>query len=92
MSAAHAAAVAAAMNAIKASGAIVQVEPEDFRRLVLNQAEPLVVVSETTFFGTRYKYLAPYKGLVFFAKSREPLMLGGRAEVIRARAIWVPNV
>jgi hypothetical protein len=91
MSAAHAAAVAAAMNAIKASGAIVQVDAEDFQRLVSRQDEPLVVMSESTFFGTRYKYLTAYKGLIFHAKSREPLRLGGRAEVVRAKSIWVPN-
>jgi len=91
MSAAHAAAAAAAINAIKASGAIVQVGPDDFQRLVMKLEDPLVVVSESSFFGTRYKYLTAYKGLVFYAKSREPLKLGGRAEVVRANGIWVPS-
>jgi hypothetical protein len=91
MTAAHAAAAAAAMNAIKASGAIVQVAPEDFQRLVMRLDDPLVVVSESTFFGARYKYLTAYKGLVFYTKSREPLSVGGRAELIRAKRIWIPS-
>jgi hypothetical protein len=91
MTAAHAAAAAAAMNAIKASGAIVQVAPEDFQRLVMRLDDPLVVVNESSFFGTRYKYLTAYKGLVFYTKSREPLSVGGRAELIRAKRIWIPT-
>jgi hypothetical protein len=90
MGAAHAAA-AAAINAIKASGAIVQVAPEDFQRLVMRLDDPLVVVNESSFFGTRYKYLTAYKGLVFYTKSREPLSVGGRAELIRAQRIWIPT-
>jgi hypothetical protein len=91
MGAGYAAAAAAAMNAIKASGAIVQVEPDVFQRFVLQMEEPLVVMSETSFFGTRYKYLTGYKGMVFYAQSREPLRLGGRAELVRAKRIWVPS-
>jgi hypothetical protein len=86
--AAHAAAIA---NAIKASGAIVRLEPEDFQRLVGRMEQPLVVVSRTSFFGERYQYLVGYKGLVLHTKARAPLMLPGRSEIISARTIWIPG-
>jgi hypothetical protein len=88
----RAAAYAAAMaQAIKASGALVRLQPEDFVRLLNKQEEPLVVVARGALFRPRWQYLMPYKGLVFFTGSPEPVPLPGRAEIIEARRIWVPN-
>jgi hypothetical protein len=78
-------AAAAAIQALKASGAIVRLEANDFEMLVARQQEPLVVQTESSFFGKRYQYLTAYKGLVFHTKSSEPLMLSGRAEIIQQR-------
>jgi hypothetical protein len=86
--AAYAAAIA---QAIKASGALVRLEPEDFVRLLNKQEEPLVVVARGGLFQPRWQYLMPYKGLVCFTGSAEPVSLPGRAEVIEARKIWIPN-
>lgn len=86
-----AAAAAAIAQAIKASGAIVRVDQPTFERLVARVDDPLVVTSQLRFFGTRYVYLTAYKGLIFYAKSKVPLRLPGRAEVIAAGAIWVPR-
>jgi len=86
-----AAAAAALAQAVKASGAIVRVEPADFE-IILNKAtEPLIVCCEGGFLSPKYKYLTSYKGLAFFAKSPAPLSLPGDAEVIRARKIWIPG-
>jgi ABC-type branched-subunit amino acid transport system substrate-binding protein len=90
MSAATAAAHAAA-QAIKASGTIVQVEPEDFRRILERSESPLVVVAPAGFFSSGFRYLTSYKGLAFFAKSDEQISLPPRTEVIQARKIWVPE-
>jgi hypothetical protein len=79
-------------NAVKAMGGIVQLEPEDFQRLVLRLEDPLVVTSERSLFGTRYQYVTGHRGLVFYAKSREPLRLGGRAEIIQAKRISMPSL
>ncbi len=79
-------------NAVKAMGGIVQLEPEDFQRLVMRLEEPLVVTAERSLFGTRYQYVTGHRGLVFYAKSREPLRLGGRAEIIRAKRISMPSL
>jgi len=87
------AAVAAAViaQAVKASGAIVRVAPNDFLT-VLNKMEwPLVVAAEGKFLKTTYKYLTSYKGLVFFTKSHEPLPLPSRIELVPAKRIWIPN-
>ena len=85
------AAAAAAAKAIKASGALVQLAPDDFQRLLWSVEQPLVVAAESWAFGKQHRYLFGHRGLVFFTKSREPLQLGGRAEVIRAKRIWVPS-
>jgi len=91
MSAGGAAAAAAIAQAIKASGAIVRVSPEDFNRILMRADKPLVVVARGGFFKPNYQYLTSYKGLCFFTRSVEQLSLPGSAEVISAGQIWVPG-
>jgi hypothetical protein len=88
---AGAGAAAAVANAVKASGAIVSVEPEDFETVLEKTEAPLVVCAEGGVFKTKYHYLTAYKGLVFYTKSPEPLDLPPKAEVVNARKIWVPG-
>jgi hypothetical protein len=87
-----AAAAAAIAQAIKASGAIVRVAPQDFLNLIARAKAPLVVVVPAGgFFRKDNQYLSSYKGLAFYAKSREPLNLPGDAEVVLAEKIWIPG-
>lgn len=86
-----AAAAAARIQATKASGVIVRVEPDEFFRIVGRQQEPLVVYATGGFFSTNYQYLTSYKGLAFFTKSSSPLILPASCEIIMAGAIWVPG-
>jgi len=89
---AGAVAAAAVANAIKASGVLVSVTPEDFAAILRRTERPLVVTSEGGFFSTSYKYLTSYKGLAFYAKSRVPLVLPAGAEIVRARGISIPQL
>jgi len=92
MGAAAGAVVAAAIaNAIKASGVLVSVSPEDFAAIVRRTERPLVVVAKGGFFSTHYNYLTSYKGLAFYTKSPAPLMLPVDAEVIKAKGISIPQ-
>ena len=77
-------------QAIKASGAIVQVEPEDFNLILTRADKPLVVTAQGGFIKTSYQYLTGYKGLIFFTKSSFALQLDSRVEVINAKKIWIP--
>lgn len=86
-----AAAAAAAANAIKATGAVIFVEPEEFLKVLGRVQEPLVVIAEGGFFKHKYQYLTGYKGLVFFANCDEAISLPGDAVIVRAGKIWVPN-
>jgi hypothetical protein len=85
------AAAAAIAQAIKASGAIVRVEPLDFMALLERAENPLLVYHEGGFFSTSYQYLMGYKGLVFYTKSRTPLDLPRNIEVVTAKKIWIPG-
>jgi hypothetical protein len=85
-----AAAAAAIANAIKASGVVVRVSPADFHAILLKIESPLVVHAKGGFFSTSYQYLVSYKGLAFFTKSPEPILLPAGAETIVARKIWTP--
>jgi len=89
--AAGAAAAAAIARAVKASGAIVGMEPDDFMTIVNRSDKPLVVIAPGGLFDRSFRYLVGYKGLVFHTRSRSELMLPGKAEVIRAKTIWIPG-
>jgi hypothetical protein len=82
------AAYAAIAQAIKASGAIVKVEPEYFLQIL--KKESLVVTAKGGWMKANYQYLTGYKGLVFFTKSPTPLSLPGGVEVITSKQIWIP--
>jgi hypothetical protein len=91
MTGAEGAAAAAAVQAIKASGAVVRVEPDVFLRLTARQEEPLIIRARGGFLAARWQYLTSFRGFVFFTKASDPLPLPGRAEVLEAGKIWVPS-
>lgn len=78
-------------NAVKASGAIIKVKPEEFTKVLYKLEAPLVVYSDRTFWGHKYRYLVGYKGLVFYCKSPTPLEMPATTEMIKAENIWIPN-
>ncbi len=86
-----AAAAAAIANAIKASGAIVRVEPDQFVKVVSRVEKPLVVHATGGAFTKHHRYIAGYKGLVFFTKSPEPLQFTKTIELVAAKKISVPD-
>lgn len=88
--AAAAARASAIAQAIKASGAIVSVNPDDFLYILSKTARPLVITATGGMFRANYQYLASYKGFVFYAKSDAPLPLPADVELISANRIWVP--
>jgi hypothetical protein len=88
---AAAAAAAAIAQAIKASGAIVNMEPAEFLSLLARAKDPLVVCSVGGVFWTKYCYLFNYKGLFFYTKSSESLDLPPACETIMAKSIWIPG-
>ncbi len=85
------AAAAAIAQAIKASGVLVRVEPQEFLRLLDRAREPLVVLAKGGVFRTNYQYLMGYKGLAFFTKSATPLALKADVELVSAGRIWIPG-
>ena len=86
-----AAAAAATAQAIKASGVIVSLEPAAFLALVQRQREPLVIHAQGGVIWTNYQYLTSYKGLAFFTKASEPLLLPSGTELVQAQSIWIPG-
>ena len=88
---AAAARAAAIAKAIKASGAIVRIEPDDFLSILSKTDRPLVVMAKGGFLKANYQYLTAYKGLVFFTKSDTELMLPGNIELIFSKKIWIPS-
>ena len=88
---AAAAGAAAIADAIKASGVLVRVEPEEFARLLGLTKEPLIVIAEGGLFSKNYQYLMSYKGLAFFTKSSIALQLPADAQLVSASRISIPG-
>ena len=78
-------------QAIKASGAIVRLEPNDFISILSKTERPLVVMAKGGVFKPNYQYLTAYKGLIFYTKSHEILPLPGNVETIFSKKIWIPG-
>jgi hypothetical protein len=85
------AAAAATARAIKASGAIVRIDPEGFKTLLHRSSTPLVVTAKGGFLGRHFAYLMGYKGLVFYTTSSEQLDLPSSTEIVQAQKIWIPG-
>ena len=90
MSAGAAAAAAAIAQAIKASGVIVRLSPDEFQKVLRKVEQPLVVYAAGGLFQKNHQYLMSYKGLAFFTKSLSEIMLPVGTETIVARKLWVP--
>ncbi|MBN1153076.1 MAG: hypothetical protein JXA58_07690 [Dehalococcoidia bacterium] len=85
------AAAAAIAQAVKASGAIVNMEPEEFMTIVDRCDRPVVVTARGGLLDRGFRYLVSYKGFVFHTRSKEALMLSGRVEIVQAKTIWIPG-
>jgi len=90
LSAGAAAAAAAIAQAIKASGVLVRVSPEDFQKILRKSEQPLVIYAKGGFFTTNHQYLTSYKGFAFFTKSATEIILPLGTETIVAKNIWIP--
>ncbi len=86
-----AAAAAAIAQAIKASGAIVKMDPEQFQKILSKSSEPAVVMAHNGWPTKKYHYLTSYKGLFFYTKSVNALMLPSGTDLITAEKIWIPG-
>jgi hypothetical protein len=85
------AAVAAMIQAAKASGVIVRIEPSDFAALAAKIGDPLVVAARGGFFNKSFDYLMSYKGLAFYTRSPDSISLPSATEVVAATKIWIPG-
>jgi hypothetical protein len=85
-----AAAAAAAVRAIKASGTLVQVKPDEFRTLLRQNAEGLVVHAAAGLFGTAHKYMMGYHGLAFYTFARDEIQVPSTCQIVEAQRIWTP--
>jgi hypothetical protein len=90
VSEAAAAAAAAIAHAIKASGVLVRVSPDDFQRVLRKVVQPLVIYATGGFFKGNHQYLTSYKGFAFFTKSATEIILPAGTETIVAGKIWTP--
>lgn len=89
---AEAAAIAAMIaNAVKASGTVIRIEPEEFVKILRKVEAPLVIYAEGGMISTNYQYMVSYKGFAFYCKADDPIELPKKAEVVVADKIWIPG-
>lgn len=90
--AASAAAYQQVLNASRAAGAIVTIDPREFQRLLDRCEEtPLIVHATGGWLTTNYQYLTCYKGIYFFSKSSTKLYFNRPIEFVEVEKIWIPG-
>ncbi|MEJ7811397.1 MAG: hypothetical protein WKG32_13380 [Gemmatimonadaceae bacterium] len=92
MVAAHVAVIHAIANATKATGAIVQVDAGNFMAILKRAERPVVVVARGGVLTKHYRYLTSYKGLAFYTKSEQAIVLPNHVEIVEAQKIWIPDM
>jgi hypothetical protein len=92
MDASAAAAHAAQVNALKATGVIVRLEIAEWLKILERTDRPLVVIGTGGVLKKHNQYLTSYRGLAFFATSRDMIVLPPRCEVVRAKKISIPDI
>jgi hypothetical protein len=80
------------VNAIKASGVVVKLEIADWLKILERTDRPLVVIGTGGVFKKHNQYLTSYRGLAFFATSRDTIVLPPRCEIVQAKSISIPDV
>ena len=85
------AAAAAVIQAARASGVIVRIEPDDFSWLVDQNEQPLVVHAIGGLFTKTHRYLTSHRGLAFYTKSTRELRLPPACQLVEAKSIWIPG-
>ena len=78
-------------NAVKASGTVVRIDPEEFLKILKKVDAPLVIYAEGGMISTNYQYMVSYKGFAFYCKADDPIELPKKAEVVVADKIWIPG-
>jgi hypothetical protein len=84
------AAAAMVVQAVRASGVLMRLDPAEFLGLLARVKNPLIVAAEGGVFTSKYQYMTSYKGLAFYTKSKTPLDLPHDAELVEARTLWTP--
>jgi hypothetical protein len=84
-------AAAAISEAIKASGAIIRLDPVDFERMLGRMEEALVVHAESGLLRTKHEYMTSYRGFIFYMKTDAEIRVPDRCETIQAKKIWIPS-
>jgi hypothetical protein len=92
MDASAAAAHAAQVDALKASGVVVRLEMAEWLKILARTDRPLVVVGVGGFLKKHNQYLTSYRGLAFFATSKDTIVLPPRCEIVKAKSISIPDV
>jgi hypothetical protein len=79
------------IQAIRASGAVVQVEPRVFLQLLAKCQSTLIITAcKNSYFSKKFQYETTYQGFVFYTESAQPIELPEHAEIVIADELWTP--
>lgn len=79
-------------QAKRAIGAIVELNPDDFQKIINDEEKPFIVVSRGGFIRKYYQYFAGCNGLVFYARPIDTIQFKSSTKVIEAKKITIPDL
>ena len=77
-------------QAVKATAGLIRIDAAEFQNILNRTENPIVVIAEGGFFSKSTRYLTSYRGFILYTQTRDPLHIPGRAEILRARSLWLP--
>lgn len=83
-----------AINALRSTGVIIQVQNDVFLDILKNIDSPIVVTASKKYFFTSLscQYLTNYKGLFFWVETEKPLQLPEGIELVEAKEMLIPMI
>ena len=79
-------------KAIAARGVIVQIESDEFIKIIHKVESPLIVIAQgKNLFKGKFMFLTYYKGLLFYTENEHLLQFPASIEVIEVNRMWIPK-
>lgn len=72
-------------------GIVISVENDEFMRLMKQANDVIVIHQKPTWWQSYNRYLMSYRGMTFYTRSKEELVISKYSEVVTAKHFYAPH-
>ena len=74
------------------SSVVISVETDEFMRLLKEAGNPVVIHQPSKWWQPYNRYLLTYRGMTFYTRTKEELVISKYADTVQAKSFYVPGV